>query len=304
MRTIFYLLRVPNLLIIALTFLMLRYLVFIPVYGSYSIVGGMGSMLYLLMITSTVLIAAAGYISNDYFDIVTDRVNKPGKQYIGKQITPGLAMSTALLLSLFSVFLSFWLTWKVKSWLPATILLSGLIVVWWYAIQLKKSFVWGNIAVACMSAGTIAMAWIIEKQCVPIPAEPSEIIKLIVTAISIFAFLLSLLREIVKDIEDMEGDKLIKCKSMPIIKGISFTKNILLLISAITFVLLIISQVYLFQFQRYVAMIWLLICVEIPVIWFAFALRNSQSKADYHKLSRSLKLIMLGGILTMVAGQF
>ncbi len=304
MRTIYNMLRVPNLLIIAFTFLMLWYLVFIPVYSSYSISPGMSSLNFIILIVASVIIAAAGYISNDYFDVITDRVNKPGKQYIGKQITPGSALSTALLLSLISALLSLWLTWKIKSGLPATLLLSALIVVWWYAIRLKKSFVWGNMAVASMSAGTIAMAWIIEKQCVIIPAEPSGIITLIVTAISIFAFMLSLLREIVKDIEDVEGDKLIGCKSLPIIKGISFTKNIVLVITAVTFVLLIISQVYLFQFQKYVAVIWLLLFAEIPIIWFTFKIRNSQSKADFHKLSSLVKWIMLGGILTMVAGQF
>ena len=262
------------------------------------------SLNFIILIVTTVIIAAAGYISNDYFDVITDRVNKPGKQYIDKQISSGFAFSTAFLLSLISVLLSFWLIWKMKNGLPAIMLLFALIVVWWYAIKLKKSFVWGNIAVACMSAGTIAMAWIIEKQCVTIPTELSRIITLIITVISIFAFMLSLMREIVKDIEDIEGDKMIGCKSMPIIKGISFTKNIVLLITAVTFVLLMISQVYLFQFQKYIAVIWLLIFVEIPIIWFAFAIRNSKTKADYHKLSSSLKLIMLGGILTMVAGQF
>ena len=304
MHTMLNMLRVPNLLIIALTFLMLRHLVFIPVYSDYSITPGMSSLNFIILIVATVIIAAAGYISNDYFDVITDRVNKPEKQYIGRQITPGSALSTAVLLSLISALISLWLTWKIKSGLPATLLLLALIVVWWYAIRLKKSFILGNMAVACMSAGTIAMAWIIEKQCVTIPSEPSRIITLIITAISIFAFMLSLLREIIKDIEDIEGDKMIGCKSMPIIQGISFTKNIVLLITALTFVLLIISQVYLFQFQRYVALIWLLIFVEIPIIWFAFKLKNSHLKADFHKLSSLVKWIMLGGILTMVAGQF
>lgn len=304
MRTIFNMLRVPNLLIISFTFLMLRYMVFIPVYSAVAIAPGMSSVNFVVMIVATLIIAAAGYISNDYFDVITDRVNKPVKQYIGKQITPGLALSTALLLSLFSAFLSLWLTWKIKSWLPAALLLLALVVVWWYAIQLKKSFVWGNIAVASLSAGTIAMAWIIEKQCILIPAILSETITHIVTAISIFAFLLSLLREIVKDMEDMQGDKLIGSKSIPITKGIPFTKNVLVLIAAFTIVLLIVSQVFLFQYHSYVAITWLLIFVEIPIIWFAASLRKSQSKADYHKLSKSLKLIMLGGILTLVAGQF
>ncbi len=304
MRTIFHIFRVPNLFIIALTFLMLRYLVFIPVYSAHSINAGMGTIHFIIMIVSTVLIAAAGYISNDYFDVVSDRVNKPGKQYIGKQITPGLALATSLLFSLAALILALWLSVAIKSWLPAVLLIVALAVVWWYAIHLKKSLLWGNLAVSCMSAGTIAMAWLIERQGSRIPPETSGIITLIITAISIFAFLLSLLREILKDIEDVEGDKLIKCRSLPIIKGIPYTKTILLSLSFITLVLLLIAQVYLFQNERVVASIWLLIFVVFPLIWFAISLKKSETKTDYHKLSSLLKWIMLGGILTMVAGQF
>jgi len=256
------------------------------------------------MVTATILIAAAGYISNDYFDIVADHLNKPEKQYIGKQVTPGSALATAILLSIISAFLAFWLTWLLKNWLPATLLLLALGVTWWYAIRLKKSFLWGNVAVACMSAGTIAMAWLIEKLCLPIPDEPFGIITVIIAAISIFAFLLSLLREIVKDIEDMEGDKLIHCRSLPIIKGIDFTKIILYIITAITFILLIIAQIYLLKFAGFFAILWLLAGVEVPLIFFVISLYKSDSKADFHKLSTQLKWIMLGGIGTLVAGQF
>jgi 4-hydroxybenzoate polyprenyltransferase len=304
MRTIFNMLRVPNLLIIAFTFLMLRYLVFIPVYSSFSMTPGMGSLQYLIMITATILIAAAGYVSNDYFDVVTDRINKPEKQYIGKQISPGSALVIALLLSFAAIILSTWLTLIIRSWMPATLLLIALAVVWWYAVQLKKSYLWGNIAVACMSAGTIAMAWLVETQCSQIPSETSQIITRIVSVISIFAFLLTLLREILKDIEDIKGDRLIDCKSLPIVKGIAFTKSTLFVITLTTIILLAIAQIYLFQYQRFTAVLWLLICVEIPLICFATALQKSKTKTEYHRLSSLLKLIMLTGILTVIAGQF
>ena len=304
MRTIFFMLRVPNLLIIALTFLLLRYFVFIPVYSAYSVFPGMLSLHYLLMITSTILIAIAGYISNDYFDVVTDRVNKPDKQYIGTQISAGTALSTSVLFSFLALVPGIWLTLLVKSWLPATLLLLALTVAWWYAIKLKKSLLWGNIAVAAMSAGTIAMVWLIENQFSHVPNEPFRIISGIIIAVSIFAFLLSLVREIVKDIEDMEGDLLIKCRSLPIVKGIPFTKTILLVFTVITIFFLIMAQIYLVQFSRIFAAVWLLICVEIPLIYFMKSLADAKAKTDYHKLSTMLKWIMLGGIGTIIAGQF
>jgi 4-hydroxybenzoate polyprenyltransferase len=304
MRTIFTMLRVPNLLIIALTFLLLRYFIFIPVLSAFSIAPGMGSLHYMLMITSTILIAAAGYISNDYFDIVADKVNKPDKQYIGLQITAGTALATSVLFSFFAIVLSIWLSLLIKSWLPGILLLTALAVAWWYALQLKKSLMWGNIAVSSMSAGTIAMTWIIENRCLQATDEPFILITGIITAISIFAFLLSLLREIVKDIEDIEGDQLINCKSLPIVKGIPFTKMILLTFTVIIFILLILAQIYLAHFSRMIAVVWLLICVEIPLIYFIKSLTSAKKKTDYHQLSTMLKLIMLGGIGSIIAGQF
>jgi 4-hydroxybenzoate polyprenyltransferase len=297
-------LRVPNLLIITLTFLLLRYFVFNPVYSLYSLTAGMGSLLYLLMITSTILIAAAGYIINDYFDVITDRVNKPDGQYIGIHITAGTALSVSVLFSFLALVLGIGLTILMQSWLPAILLFIALAVAWWYALKLKKSLLWGNIAVSGMSAGTIAMAWIIENQFSQITGEPFRIISGIIIAISIFAFLLNLLREIVKDVEDIEGDRLINCRSLPIIKGIPFTKMLVLVFTVITLLFLSIAQIYLMQFSRIFAVVWLLICVEIPLIYFIKSLNTAQVKADYHKLSTMLKWIMMGGIGSIIAGQF
>ncbi len=144
MRVIFTMLRIPNLLIIALTFLLLRYLVFIPVYSAYAMAPCMVQQHYILMILITVIIAVAGYISNDYFDVVTDSTNKPGKLYIGKQISPASALSTALLFSFVALALSIWLTLIVKSFVPSFLLMLALTVTWWYAMQLKKSFILGK----------------------------------------------------------------------------------------------------------------------------------------------------------------
>ena len=303
MPAILYMLRIPNLLIIALTFLLLRYLVFLPVYTAFDLDAGMGELNFVLMVTATILIAAAGYLSNDYFDVETDGVNKPEKQYIGKKITPGSTLALSLVLSFAAVTLAVFLTFKIGSWIPASLLLFALFVTWWYAILLKKSFLWGNIAVSCMSAGTIAMAWIIEKQCSEIPQVLTSIITNVIAGISVFAFLLSLMREIVKDIEDMEGDKLIGCHSVPLVKGIPFTTKLLQTLAAITFLFLFIAQVQLYQYSRYVAVLWLFVFVEIPMGYFLFKLYKAQSKIDFHELSSLLKWIMLGGMGSIIAGQ-
>jgi len=296
-------LRIPNLLIIVLTFYIVRHLVFLKVYSQYSITPGMPANQYSLLVFITILIAAAGYISNDYFDVATDRINKPHKQYIGKQITPGSALAIAIIISLTATALTTWLTITMKSWVPVTLLMTALVVAWWYAVALKTSFLLGNIAVSCMSAGTIAMAWLVEKQGSTLPQEGVEKITAIVTAVCVFAFLLSLLREIVKDVEDIEGDSAIHCKSLPLRKGLRFTKKVLFSITAITLLLLILTQVRLHQVHKPVVIFWLLIAVELPVLYFLLKLRKASAKSDFHNLSSLLKWIMVGGIGSIVAGQ-
>jgi 4-hydroxybenzoate polyprenyltransferase len=263
----------------------------------------MGGLDFLLMVTATILIAAAGYLSNDYFDIETDSVNKPEKQYIGKKISSGSTLALSLVLSFTAAILAVFLAFKIGSLISAGLLLFALFVTWWYAILLKKSFLWGNIAVSCMSAGTIAMAWIIEKQCSEIPQALSAIITKVIVGISVFAFLLSLMREIVKDMEDIKGDKLIGCHSVPLVRGVEFTKKLLQTLAAITFVFLFIAQVQLYQYSRYVAVLWLFVFVEMPLAYFAHKLGKAVSKQDFHKLSSLLKWIMLGGMGSIIAGQ-
>jgi 4-hydroxybenzoate polyprenyltransferase len=304
MRIIFNMFRLPNLAIIALTFFSLRYFVFIPFYKANFLLPCISEINYSILVFITILIAAAGYIANDFFDVATDRINKPQKLYIGKKIAPGSAFATALLLSLLALASSIWISAILKSVLPAILLLTALIVAWWYAIRLKRSFLWGNIAVSSMSAGTIAMAWLLEKQCSSLPEQATLGISLIITAISIFAFLLSLMREIVKDCEDMEGDQLIRSLSIPIVKGIEFAKMILLSIAIITLVLLLSSQVLLIQVSKPGVSLWLFVAVEIPLLYFIRILRKASYKPDFHKLSSLLKWIMMGGIVSIVASQF
>ena len=303
MRAIVLMLRLPNLLIIAVTFCMLRYLVFVPVYAAYCNYPGMDSLHFVMMVTATMIIAAAGYISNDYFDIATDRVNKPNKLYIGKVISPGTALATALLLSVLAIGISLWISISSKTWMPGFLLLLALGVAWWYAIVLKRSFVWGNVAVSCMSAGTIAMAWLVEMQYSHVPTQALHIITGIVTAISIFAFLLSLMREIVKDAEDIEGDSLIHCRSLPLTKGIPFTKGVLMVIISITMLMLMVVQYYLVIYSLLVAAIWLFAAVEIPLIYTTILLAKAKQKSDYHYVSTLIKWTMLGGMMAMVAGR-
>lgn len=299
MRAIVTMLRVPNLVIIALTFLVIRYFVFIPVYEIHSLVPGVTTLQFILMTTATILIAIAGYISNDYFDMLADRVNKPQKQIIRLYISERLAFSYAIFFSIVAAAIAIWFITETRIWITGLLLFTALFVVWWYAIKLKRSYLWGNLAVGCMSSGTIAMAWLSEIQSQNTD-KTTEIISVIISAVILFAFLLTIIREIVKDIEDAEGDLLLNCRSLPIVKGIPATKKILNLLILLTFLLLIFSQITLISHSLPLTATWLAIFVEIPMIRFIINLKKAVKKTEFHELSTLVKWIMLGGISSLL----
>jgi 4-hydroxybenzoate polyprenyltransferase len=305
MKLFFQIIRFPNLLIIAFAFLAMKYFVYTPVYLHFNIqITGNNSLAFFLTILCTMLIAASGYISNDLFDTQTDTINKPDKVYIGSKLSKKATLAYALIISFLSLIIAVLLIFGFGQILTGIFLFWALIVSWWYAVRLKKSFVWGNIAVAFMSAGTIPLATITELNSNNLPANISRLIWLITGSVFAFAWLSSLIRELVKDIEDEPGDRLTNCQSVPVVKGIRFTKMMITSLVILMIILLIPAQLWLFRFSRHFAAIWLLLAVEIPAIWVLFKLRRATLQNEYHVVSQLIKWIMVAGILSLVTAQF
>ena len=121
----------------------------------------------------------------------------------------------------------------------------------------------------------------------------------LVLKISIFAFLLTFLREIVKDIEDLKGDKEVGIKSLPLVLSINKSKIIIFVIALLTLV-----SIDYFAFNLYktntIASFYLLIIVSLPLLYFMIKLKGSKTKPEFNKLSKLLKIIMLLGVLTIL----
>lgn len=299
--------RLPNLIIIALTLALLRYLVVLPVLLSHSMRIGMKTNDFLLFLFSILCIAAAGYIINDCYDYKTDIINKPEKVYINKFVTLKTAFIVACGLSISSLVLGVVLSLHISTFAPFSMLCFALFVVWWYAIRLKKTLLWGNIAVACMSACTIPLLYLTEKVALNVNSQElrnvaMDQVMLIFLAFAIFAFLLTLIREIVKDVEDIEGDTLIGCNTLPIVKGSQYSKRFIFFLSVLVLLLLFAVLVPVYSAGLHLAFYWLIVSVFIPLIAFVFKLLKAKNKKDYHFLSTLLKLIMLGGIITLFVG--
>jgi 4-hydroxybenzoate polyprenyltransferase len=114
-----------------------------------------------------------------------------------------------------------------------------------------------------------------------------------------FAFLLSFIREIIKDIEDQDGDRMFGCQTLPIVKGIQVTRSVIFLVSTTLFILLFFCQLWLWNDPFKPVAIWLTAVVEIPAVVFLYRLKKAEKKEDYHFLSSLVKWIMVGGIASM-----
>jgi 4-hydroxybenzoate polyprenyltransferase len=276
-REIVQLIRLPNLLIIVLT----QYFTAIFLVGtdeSYKIYL-LDPNLFLLS-TSTILIAAAGYIINDYYDIKIDYINRPDKVVVGKLIKRRIALTTHMVFTYFGILIGVLLNLFV-----GIVNLTAGFVLWFYSNHLKRIPLIGNLSIALLTAAGLMVVNIL---------YPKNLMLVFIYAV--FAFFINLIREIIKDLEDWKGDQAFGCKTLPVIWGIRKTKRLLLLIVSI-FIFLIVSLTL--KLDNYFLKIYF-VFLAIPAIVFVQRLIRADSKKDFYLLSGFSKLIMLSGIISMI----
>lgn len=269
--------RVHNLVVLALT----QYLTAIFLVDIHSNWRGYARDYELfLLIFSTTLIAAAGYLINDYYDIKIDFINKPDRVIVGKTIKRRIAIVAHTALSLLGVAIGFYL-----SPLLGVINIGAAFLLWWYSNQLKRLPLIGNLVIALLSGLAV---WAVS---VHFPQN-----HLLVYTYAIFAFAISLVREIIKDMEDMQGDESFGCKTLPILLGVRYTKFFLYFLSAL-FIFLLFFMSGLIGNSILVAYFVILI---VPIAYFIFRLVYADTKKEFAFLSAYCKVLMLSGILSML----
>ncbi len=231
---------------------------------------------------STVCIAAAGYIINDYYDIKIDAINKPERLLIGRRIRRRKAMFAHLILSGAGLLLGLLLSIPV-----GLINLGAVLLLWGYSARLKKMLLIGNVVIALLSASMLLIV-----------AVYADELNRITLGYATFAFLISLIREIIKDIEDMKGDASFECRTLPIVAGMRGAKLVLYPLVAVfqTFVIIVILHpASSLLFDGYMVLL-----VLLPSVWLIVKLLRADRKRDFTYLSNLNKLIMFTGILSML----
>ncbi|MEX2336733.1 MAG: geranylgeranylglycerol-phosphate geranylgeranyltransferase [Fulvivirga sp.] len=233
-----------------------------------------------LLSMSTVVIAAAGYIINDYYDVKIDLINKPKRVVVGKVLKRRVAMAAHIVLNIIGISLGLLLSWQI-----AAINFGAALLLWLYSNQLKRMPLIGNIAVALLTGLAIFIVDILFKSG-----------NNMVVAYALFAFVFTLIREIIKDMEDLKGDATFGCKTLPVIYGLRRTKYIIYAF----FVLFLI--IFCFMAYIFIGMEMTFFCLGmiIPMGFLTYKLSLADTIKDLTNLSNYCKVIMFLGILSMI----
>jgi 4-hydroxybenzoate polyprenyltransferase len=306
----FRLMRWPNLVFIIITQLLFYFCVYIPLLKEQP--QEKFSILFFLLIFSSVCIAAAGYIINDYFDIQIDAINKPNRVVINKFIKRRWAIMWHWILSIIGIGISLYVSYKIKVWPIFFINTLCVLVLWLYSTTFKKKLLVGNLIIAVLTAWVILVVYLFagadffSLKGFAANTENINVRKFFKFTLlyACFAFVTTLIREVIKDLEDMEGDRKYDCNTMPIAWGVPATKVFVGVWIVVTIAALAIVQLYAWQSGWWFAALYILLLVILPSIFLFRKLIKASSSADYHAQSNIVKLIMLFGILSLLLLKF
>lgn len=291
-------LRIPNLAIIVLLQSVLYYGIILPALEANGIASLFSDIQFPLFVIVTLLITGSGYVINDILDFNADRINKPHKIIVGKNISFENAWRYYSILSMTGLILAFWIAIAIGKPVYIVFYLIPALVLYFYSRSLKKSFFTGNLLISLFSAGVSGIILFCEYSGVAvlkdIEALVYEKIILIFSGIMVFSFLVSLYREIVKDIEDREGDKLIFARTIPIVAGIEIAKGICGAIAIV--VLLTLFYWIKLPFNSTAVSLYIIFAIILPLSYSVFLLRKASTREELTKLSNVIKLIMVSGI--------
>ena len=304
MTVYFKLVRIQNLLLIAFTQFVMHKVMLVPILQTFGFDVALGNNMLGLLIAATVLIAAGGYTLNDYFDTKIDRINKPDRLIVGNIISRSKAMLLHQVLTGIGVVCGLLLSYFAQSITLAFIFFVVPGLLWFYSASYKRQFMIGNLVVAFNAALCILVVGITQLAFLhnefgdlifetPIPKQ----IYAWIGGFSIFSFLVTWIREIIKDMEDEKGDREMECHTLPIVWGQKKTKWFLYGLILIVILSLLSANTFFIKFEGTLTIRYIIFGIFMPLIALLYLIFNAKTPIDFHQASTLTKVIMLIGIM-------
>ncbi len=231
---------------------------------------------FFLLVSATVMITAAGYLINDYYDVKIDFVNKPDRVVVGKKLKRRWVLAGHTALNFAAIGIGTFLSWPIGA-----TMFGASFLLWLYSNQLKRLPLVGNLAVAALTGMTLVLV-----------AEYFQERTFIIACYAVFASFITLIREIIKDVEDRKGDERFGCRTIPIVYGVAKTKVFL-------FVIMGIFIITVFILLRNISFV-LPSVLLLTLIALGYGIAKADTVRAFHNLSTYCKIIMLLGVLSMI----
>lgn len=304
MMSLLNLVRYKNLMMVLLTLVLTQYTI------RTNLLNEGGDVQFMVVTIAIICITAGGYVINDIFDVNTDRINRPKTRTIGVSISKKKGFSIYFIFTGLGVFCAAYAAYMTENRTYTLFFVGPIILLYWYSKSLKRIAIIGNLAVSLLTALPIGVVSIFALNTVAntgtnlSDASPRLFDSLpLVSSLGIYcllAFCMTFIRELIKDIEDMNGDYALHMKTLPILIGTKRTKHLVLLLSSLLFVsILTLAKVVLHHGMT--GLFWYtMLCVCVPFSWFIFKLYHSKKTKDFKLLSTLLKYILFFGIMSML----
>ena len=237
-----------------------------------------------LLVLAALLVAAAGYIINDYYDVKIDAINRPDRLVVGRLLRRRHAMLAHLVLSGLGVALACSLSWRLGA-----VTLGAAALLWGYSARFKREALVGNVSIGALTGALVLL-----------PELQLLTGRQAVWLYALAAFLLTVVREIVKDMEDMRGDAQHGCRTLPLVWGVARSKWVAGFFLGCLLLLVLGAAGQLLAWGRWALAAWLLLLVLLPLLELARRLARADRRRHFRQLSAWCKGIMLAGILSML----
>lgn len=297
------LVRWPNLLMMGLIFLLVKTQLVDPISALAGVESCLTTLHWVLMALATVLIAASGNVVNDIFDQSIDFQNRPQTVVVGNVIPEATAWNLYYALGSIGLAIGMFLCWQLGNISNSLIFMLCAGGLYFYSYSYKRQFLIGNLVVAFLAAVMLALPLYMEMMCAPgewmqLPWAP------MLVALGFFSFLTTLIREMIKDMEDLKGDQFAGSSTIPITIGIRNSKILVLLLLGVLIGAIGSLQLAWLSEKDWLMTSYFFIATQIPAVIVGYQVIRSQKPADFHFASTVTKVLMLGGILSLVVFRF